>query len=562
MDKKRNIVIIGGGACGPKTAARLRRLDATASITMLQDEALISYAGCGLPYYIGGSVKPRNVLIHRDVASFKKISNVDVLINTRVDSIDRAAHKVNVTDTAGEKSYTLDYDRLVIATGANPVIPPLKGIDLKGIHVVKRVPDAGQIIELLTKSASKKAVIVGAGLIGVEMAEALVARGFAVTMVEAMERVLAAVVDDEISDLISKHMQEKGVVLKMGQKITGFDGLDGVVSHAITDKEKIEAGLVILAIGVRPNSKLAKEAGLEIGQFGDIVINEYMQTSDPDIYAGGDCVANINLVTGQKAFVPMGSTANKHGHVIASHITGGKEKFNGIVSTACVKILELNVGRTGIGEKQALEAGFKVVSALLPAPDKPEYYPGNREIIIKLIVDAQTGRILGGQGVGPGDVVKRIDVLATAITMGMTVDMLADLDLAYAPPYNTALDALHHAANLVRNKMEGRIASIRPAGLKKKLDEKQDFVLLDVRGHGEHEATSIDAPQVKLIPQPVLTKNLEDLPRDKEIVAMCLLGTRAYQSACILKGQGFKDVKFLEGSLTCWCYEVQSEPVL
>jgi rhodanese-related sulfurtransferase len=287
-----------------------------------------------------------------------------------------------------------------------------------------------------------------------------------------------------------------------------------------------------------------------------------MQTSDPDIYAGGDCVANINLVTGQKAFVPMGSTANKHGHVIASHITGGKEKFNGIVSTACVKILELNVGRTGIGEKQALEAGFKVVSALLPAPDKPEYYPGNREIIIKLIVDAQTGRILGGQGVGPGDVVKRIDVLATAITMGMTVDMLADLDLAYAPPYNTALDALHHAANLVRNKMEGRIASIRPAGLKKKLDEKQDFVLLDVRGHGEHEATSIDAPQVKLIPQPVLTKNLEDLPRDKEIVAMCLLGTRAYQSACILKGQGFKDVKFLEGSLTCWCYEVQSEPVL
>jgi len=562
MDKKRNIVIIGGGACGPKTAARLRRLDATASITMLQDEALISYAGCGLPYYIGGSVKPRNVLIHRDVASFKKISNVDVLINTRVDSIDRAAHKVNVTDTAGEKSYTLDYDRLVIATGANPVIPPLKGIDLKGIHVVKRVPDAGQIIELLTKSASKKAVIVGAGLIGVEMAEALVARGFAVTMVEAMERVLAAVVDDEISDLISKHMQEKGVVLKMGQKITGFDGLDGVVSHAITDKEKIEAGLVILAIGVRPNSKLAKEAGLEIGQFGDIVINEYMQTSDPDIYAGGDCVANINLVTGQKAFVPMGSTANKHGHVIASHITGGKEKFNGIVSTACVKVLDLNVGRTGIGEKQALEAGFKVVSALLPAPDKPEYYPGNRGIIIKLIVDAQTGRILGGQGVGPGDVVKRIDVLATAITMGMTVDMLADLDLAYAPPYNTALDALHHAANLVRNKMEGRIASIRPAGLKKKLDEKQDFVPLDDRGHGEHEATSIDAPQVKLIPQPVLTKNLEDLPRDKEIVAMCLLGTRAYQSACILKGQGFKDVKFLEGSLTCWCYEVQSEPVL
>ena len=562
MDNIMKVVIIGGGACGPKTAARLRRLDPRASITMVQDEALISYAACGLPYFIAGSVKPRNFLIQRDVSSFKKISDVDVLINTRVDSIDRAAHKISVTDTAGAQSYTLDYDRLVIATGAKPVIPPLKGIELKGIHVLKRVPDADEIITLIDKSVSKKAVIVGAGLIGVEMAEALVARGFAVTMVEVLERVLAALVDDEISDLVAKHMTDKGVVLKLGQKITGFEGSESKVSHAITDKERIEADLVILSIGVRPNSKLAKDAGLEIGQFGDIVVNEYMQTSDPDIYAGGDCVANVNLVTGQKAFVPMGSTANKHGHVIASRITGGKEKFHGIVSTACVKVLDFNVGRTGIGEKQALDAGFKVVSALLPAPDKPEYYPGNKEIIIKLIIDAQTRRILGGQGVGPGEVVKRIDVLATAITMGMTVDMLADLDLAYAPPFNTALDALHHAANLVRNKMEGRAVSIRPARLKKKLDAKEDFVLLDVRGHGEHEATSIVAPQVKLIPQPVLTKNLENLPKDKEIIVMCRRGSRAYQSACILKGQGFKDVKFLEGSLTCWCYEVCGKPIL
>ena len=562
MDNLKKVVIIGGGACGPKAAARLRRLDAHAVITMVQDEALISYAGCGLPYFIAGSVKPRNMLIHRDVSSFKKISNVDVLINTRVDSIDRTAHKINVTDTAGAKSYALDYDRLVIATGANPVIPPLKGIELKGIHVLKRVPDADDIIALLDKSVSKKAVIVGAGLIGVEMAEALVARGFAVTMVEALERVLAALLDEEISDLVAKHMQDKGIALKLGQKITGFEGSEGKVSHANTDKEKIDADLVILSIGVRPNSKLAKEAGLEIGPFGDIVVNEFMQTSDSDIYAGGDCVANVNLVTGQKAFVPMGSTANKHGHVIASQITGGKEKFHGIVSTACVKVLDFNVGRTGIGEKQAREAGFKVVSALLPAPDKPEYYPGNKEIIIKLIVDGQTGRILGGQGVGPGDVVKRIDVLATAITMGMTVDMLADLDLAYAPPFNTALDALHHAANLVRNKMEGRTESIRPAELKKKLDKQEDFVLLDVRGHGEHEATSIPVPQVKLIPQPVLTKSLETLPNDKEIIVMCRRGGRAYQSSCILKGQGFKDVKFVEGSLTCWCGEIRGKPVL
>jgi len=562
MDNIKKVVIIGGGACGPKTAARLRRLDATASITMVQDEALISYAGCGLPYFIAGSVKPRNFLIHRDVTSFKKISNVDVFINTRVDSIDRTSHKIDVTDTAGNRSYSLDYDKLVIATGANPVVPPLKGIEFKGIHVLKRVSDADEIIALPDKSVSKKAVIVGAGLVGVEMAEALVARGFTVTMVEALERVLAALLDDEISDLVAKHLTDKGVVLKLGQKITGFEGSEGKVSHAVTDKERIEADIVILSIGVRPNSKLAKEAGLEIGPLGDIVINAYMQTSDPDIYAGGDCVANVNLITGQKAFVPMGSTANKHGHVIASHITGGKEKFHGIVGTACVKIFDFNVGRTGIGEKQALAAGFKVVSALIPAPDKPEYYPGNKEIIIKLIVDGQTGRILGGQGIGPGDVVKRIDVLATAITMGMTVDTLADLDLAYAPPFNTALDALHHAANLVRNKMEGRTESVSPASLKKKLDKQADFVLLDVRGHGEHEATSIPSPQVKLIPQPVLSKSLEDLPKDKEIIVMCRRGGRAYQSTCILKGLGYKNVKFLEGSLTCWCGEIRGKPIL
>lgn len=562
MDNPKKVVIVGGGACGPKTAARLRRLDPNAQITMVQDEALISYAGCGLPYFIGGSVKPRNFLIQRDASSFKKISDVDVLINTRVDGIDRASRKVKVTDTAGGRSYELDYDKLVISTGANPVIPPLKGVDLKGIHVVKRVPDADQIIALLEKSVSKKAVIVGAGLIGVEMAEALVARGFAVTVVEALERVLAALVDDEVSDLLARHMTSKGIILKMGQKITGFEGSDGSVTHAVTDRETIEAELVILSIGVRPNSKLARDAGLDIGPFGDIAVNEYMQTSDPDIYAGGDCVANVNLVTGRKAFVPMGSTANKHGHVIASQITGGTEKFHGIVSTACVKVLDFNIGRTGIGEKQALEAGFKVVSALVPAPDKPEYYPGTKDIVIKLIVDGQTGRILGGQGIGPGEVVKRIDVLATAITMGMTVDMLADLDLAYAPPFNTALDALHHAANLVRNKMEGRTSSISGPRLKKKLDDREDFVLLDVRGHGEHEAVNIEAPQVKLVPQPVLSKNLETLPRDKEIVVMCRRGGRAYQSAAILKGRGFKDVKFLEGSLTSWCGEVRGKPIL
>jgi NADPH-dependent 2,4-dienoyl-CoA reductase/sulfur reductase-like enzyme/rhodanese-related sulfurtransferase len=562
MEKARKIVIIGGGACGPKTAARARRLDPDAQITMLQDEAMVSYAGCGLPYFIAGQVKPRNALIQRDASSFKKISNVDVLINTRVEGIDRAARRVMVTDTAEGKAYSLDYDELVISTGADPVVPPLPGIRLTGVHVLKRVPDADAIIALADKSEKKKAVIVGAGLIGVEMAEALAARGFAVTMVEALDRVLAALLDEEITDLVFKHLQDKGIVLKLGQKITAFEGADGLLTTAVTDKESIEADLAILAIGVRPNSKLAREAGLEIGPFGDIAVDGHMRTNDPHIYAGGDCVANVNLVTGKKAFAPMGSTANRHGHVIASNITGGSDKFHGIVSTACVKVFDFNVGRTGIGEKQARDEGFEVVTALVPGPDKPDYYPGAKEIVIKLIVDGKTGRILGGQGAGPGEVVKRIDVLATAITAGMTVGQLADLDLAYAPPFNTALDVLHHAANLVLNKMAGRMEGITPPRMKKKLADGEDFVLLDVRAHIEHENTRIEAPQVKLVPQFSLLKNLDTLPKDKEIVVMCRRGGRAYQSACMLRGAGFKDVKVMEGSLTAWTGEVQGKPML
>ena len=552
MDKERNIVIIGGGACGPKTAARARRLDSSAQITMVQDEELISYAGCGLPYYISNVIKSRNALLVRDAAAFKRISNVDVLSGTRVESIDRAVHKVNLIELAAGKKYSLNYDKLVIATGSNPLVPSIKGINLKGVHVLKRVPDADEIRTLIDESVTKKAVIVGAGLIGVEMAEALAARGLDVTMIEALDKVLPGILDEEISDLLANHIKSKGITLKLGQKVVEFAGEAEKVSRTITDKQSVEGDVVIFAIGVRPNSKLAKEAGLEIGPFGDIAVNEYLQTSDPDIYAGGDCVANVNMITGKKSFVPMGSTANKHGHVIAANITGGTEMFPGIVSTACVKVFDFNVGRVGLGEKQAIEAGFEVVTAMVTGPDKPGYYPGSKEVIIKLIADKKTRRLLGGQGTGPGEVVKRIDVLATGITMGMTVDTLADLDLAYAPPYNSALDVLHHTANLLRNKLEGRTVGISPASAKKKIADGDDFVLLDVRSKFENDTTWMEAPQLKLLPQPKLYDEMDNLDKDGETVIICRRGGRAYQACCTLKGAGFNDVKFVEGSLVCW----------
>jgi NADPH-dependent 2,4-dienoyl-CoA reductase/sulfur reductase-like enzyme/rhodanese-related sulfurtransferase len=562
MANVRKIVIIGGGACGPKTAARARRLDPTAQITMVQDESMVSYAACGLPYFIAGMVKPRNALMVRDVAAFKNISNVDVLISTRVDSIDRAFHKINVTGKAESKSYVLDYDKLVIATGAPAIVPGIPGVDLKGVHVLKNVPDADEIITLIGEAAVKKAVIVGAGLIGVEMAEALVTRGFEVTVVEAMDNVLAALLDNEMSDIVANHLKSRGVILKLGQKIIAFEGEDGRVRRAVTDKETLQADLAIVAIGVRPDSRLAKEAGLEIGPLGEIAVDDYLQTSDPDIYAGGDCVANLSIVTGKRVLSANGSTANKHGHVIAANITGGREKFPGIVNTACVKVFDFNIGRTGVTEKQAKELGYKFVAGMVAAPDKPDYYPGNREIIIKIVVDTESHRILGGQGVGPGDVIKRMDVLATAITMGMTVDMLANLDLCYAPPYNGALDALHHLANLIRNKLAKGVVGIKPDELSEKIERKEDFVLLDVRSHIEHEKTRLEVPQATLVPLPSLTRNLENLPREKEIIVTCRRGGRAYQASCILKGQGFKDVKIAEGGLTSWSKDVCGKPML
>jgi len=552
MDKQLRIVIIGGGACGPKTAARARRLDATAQITMVQDEELISYAGCGLPYYISNVVRPRDALLVRDAAAFKQISNVDVLAATRVDRIDRTAHKIDVTSLAEGRHYSIDYDKLVIATGSSPFVPPIKGINLKGVHVLKRVPDADEIRDLITASISKKAIVVGAGLIGVEMVEALSARGLEVTVIEALYKVLPGILDEEISDLLADHIKRKKVILKLGQKVVEFRGEGDSVSHAVTDKETIEGDVIIFAIGVRPNSKLAKEAGLEIGPFGDIVVNDYLQTSDTDIYSGGDCVSNVSIITGKKMFVPMGSTANKHGHVIAANITGGSEKFPGIVSTACVKVFDFNTGRVGLGERQAIEAGYETVTALVPGADKPGYYPRSKEVIIKLIVDKKTRRILGGQGTGPGDVIKRIDVLATGITAGMTVDTLAVLDLAYAPPYNSAMDILHHAANLVRNKLEGRVTGIKPADIKKKISDGDDFVLLDVRSEYEADQSWVEVPQVKLLPQPNLYGQMDKLDKDKEIVTLCLRGVRAYEACCALNNAGFKDAKFMEGSLVCW----------
>jgi NADPH-dependent 2,4-dienoyl-CoA reductase/sulfur reductase-like enzyme/rhodanese-related sulfurtransferase len=558
MPKPNNIVIIGGTACGPKAAARARRLDQSARITIIEQKDNLSTSTCGLPYYISGVVKERD-LISRDTNYFRNVFDMTVFTGTRAMSINPKAHRVEIVDIKTDKHTALDYDKLVIATGAVPTVPNWEGKDLKGIFTLSNIPDAAGIRSYIKDLKTKEVVIVGAGLIGLEAAENFVAMGLKVTVLEALGWPLPALLDPEIAFPVEKHLKAKGVNVIFGQRVSGFQG-DGAgqVRQVMVGDKGIDAGMVLLSLGVRPNVSLAKDAGLNIGATGGLAVNEHLLTSDPAIYAGGDCVEVVNRITQKETLVPMGSTANKHGRIIGTNITGGSDTFPGIVGTAVVKVFDFNVARTGLSEAQARAAGYDVVTSLIPNSEHAEYYPGARDITVKLIAEKSGGRLLGGQAVGPGETAKRIDVLATALTFGAGVDDLANIDLAYAPPYNSAMDPLHNAANVIRNKQSGCAKSLTAQEVNDKLEKGEQFVLLDVRSPMEWRAQRIEAPQVKLLPLPELRQRLGELSKEEEIVILCRTSIRAYQAEKILDGAGFKDVKFMDGSISAWPYQLSS----
>ena len=555
MNKK--IVIIGGTACGPKSAARARRCDQQAQITIIEQEAELSVATCGLPYYVSGVIESRLELVQRGPDFFKEVMDIDVLTRTRAVAINRKAQRVEILNLAKNRTSTIEYDKLVLATGSTPLVPDWKGRELKGIFTLSRIEEAQAIRQLVSPRKIDKAVIIGAGLIGLEMAEALVSHGVEVSVVEALDWVLPALFDFEVAAYLAKHLREKGVKLLFGQSITGFEGDEkGWLNKVVTENTELEADLALLAIGVKPNTGLAQDAGLSIGDSGGIAVNAYLQTSDPDIYAGGDCVENVHLVTGQKILAPLGSTANKHGRVIGTNVTGGNESFPGVVGTSIAKVFDYNVGRVGLSQSQAQQAGYEVITALVPGYEHATYYPNGKDIMVKLVAEKANGRLLGGQVVGPGDTAKRIDVLATALTFGASVDDLANTDLAYAPPYNSALDPLHNAANVIRNKQVGLARALTPLEVAEKIKNNDAFIFLDVRSPAEWEAFRIEAPQTKLLPLRELRTRLGELPKDAEIVIVCHSSVRAYQAQRILDGAGFADVKFIDGSIAAWPYEL------
>jgi NADPH-dependent 2,4-dienoyl-CoA reductase/sulfur reductase-like enzyme/rhodanese-related sulfurtransferase len=553
----KKIVIIGGTACGPKAAARARRCDQQAQITIVEQEAEMSVATCGLPYYVSGVIESRLELVQRGPDFFQEVMDIEVLTRTRAVAINRKARRVEILNLAKNRTSTIEYDKLVLATGSTPLMPDWKGRELKGIFTLSRIEEAQAMRNLVSPRKINKAVIIGAGLIGLEMAEALVSQGVEVTLVEALDWVLPALFDFEVAAYLAKHLEEKGVKLLLGQSVTGFEGDEkGWVSKVVAGDTELEADLALLAIGVKPNTGLAEDAGLSIGSTGGIAVNAYLQTSDPDIYAGGDCVENVHLVTGQKILAPLGSTANKHGRVIGTNVTDGDETFPGVVGTSIAKVFDYNVGRVGLSQSQAQAAGYDVITSLVPGYEYATYYPNGKEIMVKLVAEKANGRLLGGQAVGPGDTAKRIDVLVTALTFGATVDDLANTDLAYAPPYNSALDPLHNAANIIRNKQEGYARTLTPQEVAAKIKKNEDFIFLDVRTPGEWEAFRIEAPQTRLLPLRELRTRLDELPRDAEIIIVCHTSVRAYQAQRILDGAGFTNVKFIDGSIAAWPYEI------
>ncbi len=557
MSEPLKVVIVGAVACGAKAAARIRRLDPKAQIVMIDQGEFISFAGCGLPYFIEGKVKEYDDLIKtsygskRDSEFFAKTRRIDTRTRTRAVAIDRQRKILRARDLATGVELQFPYDKLVLAMGASAVKPPIPGADLQGVHHLKSMEDAAAVAEAVAAKPKGSAVVIGAGFIGIEAVEALVERRWSVALLERYDQVFPGALDPEFAGLVQDKLEERMVEVETGAEVVRIEGEEGRVRRVVTKTTEYDADLVIMAAGVRPNVDIARDAGLEIGETGALAVNEFMQTSDPDIYAGGDLVQNRHLASGRACFAPLGSTANKHGRVIGDNVCGGASRFAGISGTFICKVFYFNAGATGLTEAKAAAAGLDFYTANASGMDIAHYYQGAQAMAQKLVIERGTDRVLGYQAIGGGDTARRIDVVATAIRFGATIDQLADLDLAYAPPYAQAVDCLLHAANAARNKRDGVMKGISPAEARALLQADKAAVI-DVRGEMEYKRMGLPARRSYNIPVVDLPARVAELPRDLPLIAVCTVGLRGYAAQKTLDAAGFADVRVLEGGLFQW----------
>ncbi len=560
----KRIVVIGGSAAGPKAAARARRMDQQADITIIQKDATLSMASCGYPYYVGGVFDDRNQLICtptgvlRDPDFFMKAKAIKALTLTEATSIDTANHTVHCRHLDTGQESKIGYDKLIIATGSTPLVPPITGVDLDGITTLQSLQDADFLRRVRDEKTVKRAVIVGGGLIGIETCEALRLAGIEITVVELLPQILPFL-DWEMAKLAENHIKTKGADVITDDAVTEFLGRDGALTGVkLKSGRVLDCELAVVSVGVRPNTQIARDAGLTIGETGGIAVDEYMQTSDPDIYAAGDCVECSNRITGKKVHAPFGDLANLQGRVAGRNaVVGNRATFPGTIQTGVCRVFDFGAGSTGLSESAARRLGYEnIETATCAGPDKPGFM-GGKLLVTKLVSQRDTGRILGFQCVGPGDVSKRIAEAAVAIMGKLTVNDLVNADLPYAPPYSPAIDNLIVTAHVLENKLQGWMTGISVVEVKEKLDNGEDLVLLDARGPDEYEAMHIGLGEL-LVPLGALRNRLYELPedKDKEIICFCKISLRGYEAARILADNGWTNVKVMEGGVMAWPFEL------
>ena len=551
------VIMVGGVVVGPKVSARLRRLNSEAEITIIEKGSLLSYGACGLPLYVANLVPQLEGLmmtsygVLRDTDFFESQKDVKVLIQTEAIKIDRENKKVFVRHVVTGSEETLDYDYLVLATGAKPSVPPIPGVNLGQVFTLHRPQDAKALKEFIKTKKVKHVTVMGSGLIGIETADALAGPRLKVTLCEAEHQVLPKLLDGDMAKLVERQMERQGVDIRLSCRVKALEGdAEGNVCRVVTEQGTIETEAVVIATGVRPEVGLAREAGLTIGSTGAIQVDEHLMTNDPAIYAGGDCAEQRHLITGEPVYIPLASTANKQGRVIADHMMGISARYAPVEGTSVLQAFEFNIGRTGLGEAEARKRGYNVVTSVSSGLDSTHYYPMHANITIKLIAEQENGRLLGGQVCGSGESVKRLDVLATALKFGAKVEDLIDLDLAYAPPFATAIDVLIHAATTLENIRLGVAQGITAEVVVSRLQAGEKLCLLDVREQEEVAADPLSIEGTIVIPLGELRDRWKEVPTNSLIVTVCGLGIRGYEAACMLQGKGIRQVAFLEGGLS------------
>jgi CoA-disulfide reductase len=538
MAKK--VVIVGGVAGGATTAARLRRLDENTEIVMVERGEYISFANCGLPYYIGGAIQERDALLVQTVEGMSKKFNMDIRNLSEVTRIDRERKVVEIKNLHTGETYDENYDVLVLSPGASPIKPPIPGIEeANALFTLRNIPDTDKIKAYVDEQKPKKATVIGGGFIGVEMAENLWERGVEVTLVEMADQIMAPI-DFEMASILHQHLREKGVNLVLEDGVKSFE-LNGKLINLNSGKQ-IETDLIILAIGVAPENKLAKEAGLELGLRGAIRVNERLQTADESIYAIGDAIEVKDYINGQATHIPLAWPANRQGRIVADHINGIDSKYQGTLGTSIAKVFDMTVAATGNNEKTLKRLGISYDVVHVHPSSHAGYYPGAFPIALKLIFDRETGKIFGAQAVSYDGADKRIDVLATAIKGGMTIFDLPDLELAYAPPYSSAKDPVNMAGYAAKNIAEGLVETVQWHEINQIL--ANGGYLIDVREPIERDMGMIEGSVN--IPLGNLRERLSEIPSNQDIYVYCQVGLRGYLATRILMQAGFK-VRNLDG---------------